>query len=679
MPDEKKIEADNQGGFAAQGRGRLWGYVTIPVLLTLLFYWPLLGNDFVSWDDSKSILNNIHLRSLGLGSIQWMFSNFYESNYIPLTWASLALDFKLGGLNPQIYHFHNLVLHLLNTVLVFFLSLRILRLFEKNKGPGKENRSSAWIMPAAFLAALLFGIHPVHVESVAWATERKDLLSGLFFLAGLWVYLNYASRSASKTRNYWICLFLFLLALFSKPMAISFPLVLLLLDGWPLGRFFTDRAKVLTEKIPFFILAFLSGYLTMMAQKQALVSEQSIPFVPRVLNAVHSLFFYLWKMFLPVNLAAYYPFVLKGEKLSGSYLGLALLVLLAAIALYFLLPKRPFLTAGLLYYFITLVPVLGIVQVGSQAAADRYTYLPSLGPFLLAASLAAYWLLNRRMVFILLTAVLAVLLGYGTSQQTRTWKDSVALWENAVRVSPGVSVLAYTNLGNAYQETGRLDDAIQAYDQAIAIDPLQSVPQDWKGSALYSKGLFEEAVKQFLLAIELDPKNALPHINLSIANLKLGKNEEALAEAQVAVNLSPGLARVYNNLGACYWYMKQLEKSVEAYQKAVSLEPGKPEYSVNLAEMYSQMGRMNEAIELCRNAIAINPNDASFYLNLAYYYFLTGAYPKAIEVLLKAAALQPQNPEILQKLGLIYEKTGQRDLAEQYFGKAKALQSESQH
>ncbi len=663
------------GSVLEQSWPRYGWLLALAVLLTFLAYLPSLDNHLVNWDDLGYIQNNLHIRSLAFPSIQWMFSHFLNGFYMPLTWLSLASDYRLGGLNPRVYHLDNLVLHCLNTALVFLLSFRILTLVRKNGILEREGWRGEWTLSGAFLTAILFGLHPIHVESVAWATERKDVLFGFFYLLVLLFYLDYASSHSRKAWKLTASLGLFLLALMSKPMAVTLPLVLLLLDAWPLGRFSRDRAKVFMEKIPFFIASLLGAWLTILSQSkaEALLAAQVLPVPARVLNAFHSLAFYVEKMIFPAGLAAFYPITEKTKVVSLEYLSCIVLVFSWFGLCIYWRKKRPYLMAGSLYYLLTLAPVLGLFQSGSQTAADRFAYLPSLGPFLLFSSLVAFFFSNRRWVFILLAAGLAVSLGYRTLRQCATWKDSITLWENAVKVCPDVSVITYSELGNAYQDAGRLDDAIRAYDQAIALDPLPSAPYDSKGTCLYTKGFVEEAAKLFQAAIGKEPRNAIPHSNLSKAYQQMGKYEEALAEAGKAVQFDPGLASAYNNLGASYWYLKQPGKSFEAYQKAISLDPDNQSYLINLANLYAQGGKYDEAVGLYQQGIAVNPRKMIYYLNLGYIYFQTGKYQNAVDLLQRAADLQPGNPGIYQKLGLTYEKMGQGGLAAESFAKAKAL------
>jgi protein O-mannosyl-transferase len=578
----------------------IWSSVAFLVFFTLFFYLPVLNNDFINVDDTDAILQNTQIRFISFSSLKWMFTTFHMGFWIPLTWLSLAIDYRLGGLNPMIFHAHNLALHVLNTVLVFFLCLKVLRLARKPHGPEAGIPQPPWELPGAFLAAVLFGLHPIHVESVAWAVERKDVLYSFFFLLGLLVYLDWASAPTRKAWKLLACLGLFSLSLMAKPMAVTFPLVLLLLDAWPLARFSANCSKVLLEKIPFFLLSILSGILTVMAHSQAgaVMAVAKYPLDFRIANAFHSLIFYFWKMLWPANLSALYPVGIGEKAFTLENLGAAALVLLATLACFWQWKKRPYLAVAFLFYVITLAPVLGILQVGSQAAADRFTYLASLGPILLLAALTAGLLQNRRLVAFLLAIGLAFVLGFGTARQANIWRNSVVLWENAVRLSPFDSYVAHTFLAQAYDSVGRTDDALSGFNKAIEIGPPDAVPHNGKAVALCSKGKLEESIPEFKTSIVLNPQYRLPHLNLWIVYQRSGRYEESLGEALEAVRINPDSAQAYDLLGISYGDLKQFDKSIESFQKALSLEPDNPEFRRHLAATTKRAANPKEPMDL---------------------------------------------------------------------------------
>jgi len=597
-------------------------------------------------------MDNIHLHSLGWNSLKWMFTTFFLGNWIPLNWLSLSIDYHLGGLNPMVYHLHNLLLHVLNTILVFFLSLRVFVAAQNSGIPQDKEKPAAVFLTASFFSALLFGIHPIHVESVAWATERKDLLCAVFFLSSLLMYMDYGSSAVQKAWKRYACFGLFLLALMSKPMAITLPFILLLLDIWPLTRFSRNRAGVLLEKIPFFIASFLSVWLVLSSQSKviALWPIEKLPFNFRIMNAFHSIAFYLAKMLVPVHLSAFYPIPLGREAFSAINIFSCILVLVTSVICLRCYKSRPYIAAAWLYYIIMLSPVLGIIQVGAQAAADRYTYLPCLGPLLLLAAVSASLFSGRKLPAAVLALILACCLGLKTVAQVRVWHDSISLWENAAKVYPHKSLTIYSNLANAYREADRLDDAINEYNNAIAIGSLDAESHNGFGTALAAKGLTQDAIKEFKTAISLDPMSTLPHFNLSALYSMLGQQNDALMEIQQALKIEPDNPDAYNYMGMAYGYLSQFDKSIEAFRHALSLDPHNADYLTNLATTYQREGKYDEAIALYREGLAFDSQMPTYWFNLGNTYLLKGMYPEAVAALKKAAELQPQNPEIYQKL-----------------------------
>ena len=561
-----------------------WALAILPSLLCFAAYLPVLHNDFVNWDDPVLIQNISAFHSRNLATLKWMFTPMTSDNWIPLTWLSFTLDFHLGKLNPLVYHLDNLLLHCFNTALVFFLSLRIFTIVRKNINSPEKSTPVAWMVPAAFLAALLFGLHPIHVESVAWASERKDLLCGFFFLSSLLAYLNYVTASGHKGLKYCSCLALFILALMSKPMAVTLPLVMLVLDAWPLRRFSQGLSGAIRDKIPFFMLSLVSGWLTVLVQAHAgaINSIPKLTLTFQVVNAFHSLIFYLWKMLLPVNLTAFYPIVVGEGFISFEKLAAVLGVVLMALACFVYRKKHPFLAVAFLFYAITLFPVLGFLQFGYQAAADRYTYLPSLSPILLFSAVSAVYLTGRKTGLAILAVLLTLVLGMATYRQTGIWKSSLALWEDALRVVPENTDVAHSNLADAYYQIGRLEDALREYNCAVSINASNVVTHNGRGTTLARLERYPEAEVEFKNAAALNPQNDFPHINLWNLYRLTGRDEESLKEAQECVRLNPMSAGAYDRLGTSYEALGRLGQSIEAFQKAVSMEQGNPEFKEHL-------------------------------------------------------------------------------------------------
>jgi hypothetical protein len=520
------------------GKYPLWLYAFIPALLTGLFYFPVLNNHFIAWDDPEVVVNNTHIRTLDLSSVDWMLTTFHSANWMPMTWLSFALNYFVGRLNPGVYHFTNLLLHAINTALVFFICHRILTIFLLNRGEAGGFGKRIHEIPPAFITALLFGLHPLQVESVAWITERNNVLCAFFYLLAIWFYLKYISANDRKAFRFSVCWLFFVLALMSKPLAVTFPLVLLILDGWPLRRVKGNILKVIAEKIPFLIASIVDGLITIRAQSEsgAFQMTENFSFLFRVLNAFRSLGFYLLKMILPMDLVPLYPF--PRIFTSGYYFEDALAVSVAFLITglcIFLWEKRPFLSAAWLYYIVTLGPVLGILQVGNQAAADRYTYLPCIGVFLLSSVGITTLTLKWRAFNFWFCIGITCLLGFLTVTQISVWKNSVGFWETIIRHYPNDSPsFAYSNLGAMYQQAGRSDDALREYDAAESALPPWPSAHDGRGMLLFDMGKKDEAIQEFKNAISMDPNYAAAHRNLAIAYQRIGMKVEAQAELQEA-------------------------------------------------------------------------------------------------------------------------------------------------
>lgn len=664
----------SESGIKTSQRDRrlFWFLALLPVFLTFLAYLPSLSNGFVNWDDPDNIQNNLHIRSLDASSLGWMLSSFYQGFWFPLTLFSLALDYAIGSLNPGIYHLHSLLLHCLNTFLFFLFCSRFLTL--ARRASGLENRTDAggWVVKSSFLAALFFGLSPVHVETVAWATDRKDVLCGFFYLGSLLVYVDYAS--SSKKWKLYACLGLFLLALMSKPMAVTLPLVFLLLDAWPFKRF---GIKALLEKFPFLAASALVSWMALLAEKQvgAMPSVEEIPFIYRIANSLHSIFFHLWKMIVPVDLTALYPLAIHTEIASLRNLGLLILFLSISWLCFYGRKKWPFLSLAWLGYLVILAPVSGLLQVGGLAAADRYTYLTCLGPFILLASGIGALVSNRNKITVVGTVVLVFLMGMGTIRQAGTWKDSVSLWENVLKIYPGLSGAAYSNLALAYEGAGRGEEALRANDQALALNPRSAHFHDQKGFLLFYKGMTTEAIQEFKTAILLDPKQATAHRNLANAELKTGNPQDAEKDFETAVEIDPGLADAHNSLGALYLSRNQKDQALSELNQAQALEPENMKYLLDLAYVYQKYGKYDEAIDLFKRGIELNPGQGVYYLDLGIAYYLKGMYQEASEQLKKASELEPKNSDILRKLGLAYARLGKKDLAVETIRKAMALEA----
>ena len=464
-------------------------------LMTFLVYLKSLQNGFVEWDDGPYVTANPFIRSFNMDFFRWAFLDFHSYNWHPLTWISHAADYAVWGLNPFGHHLTNLLLHAVNTLLVMLLVTRILETAKKNTASNKAANflNEGSILLAGAVTSLLFGLHPLHVESVAWVAERKDLLCALFFLLGIMSYLKYVNDPDNETppgiivprffdRRYLIALGYFLLALLSKPMAVSLPFVLLIIDWHPLERIkslATFRTAVV-EKLPFVGLSLLSSIVTVLAQRSGKAILEEIPLSTRALVAARSLIAYLWKMVWPLDLLPFYPYPRDASLESLEYVGAAALVIGITAACIVVARRRKIWLSAWSYYVGTLVPVLGIVQVGGQSMADRYTYLPSLGPFLILGILVAWWFAmvdtfakGRRIPKIATTGIILLLFASMSALTVREigiWNSGIDLWTHVIKKEPDRVLFAYYSRGHALSQAGRYQEAIEDYSKVIALN-----------------------------------------------------------------------------------------------------------------------------------------------------------------------------------------------------------------
>ncbi len=633
--------------------------------LTFIVYFPALRNEFVYWDDNRYIFENLNIRSFDAGFFRWAFLEFHVSNWHPLTWISHALDYALWGLNSLGHHLTNIVLHSVNTALVVMLALKLLefvreRSAQKGTGSFLNNRT---ILIAAGTTGLLFGIHPVHVESVAWVSERKDLLCALFFLLSIMAYVKYAGdqgsggrgqgaeggnskaslKKAFTNRHFLLGLGFFILALLSKPMAVTLPVVLLILDWHPFERIWSLRtawASIL-EKLPFIILGLVSSIITISAQGAG-KAFQTLDFVPlpvRALVATKSLVAYLGKMLLPLNLLPFYPYPKDVSLFSFEYLSAIGLVIGVTAACVVLARKQKLWLSVWGYYVVTLIPVLGIVQVGGQSMADRYTYLPSLG-FFLTVGLGVAWVaekvspgekqgltLGGSGIFIAL--LLVVSLSSLTIRQINVWRDSFSLWTFVIEQGSEKIPMAYVNRGAAFQKTGLLDKAVADYEAALNLDPTDYRAYISLGAVFEQMGRLDRALEADEKAIALNPSSHEAFRNRGVLLEKAGRFDEAIADYTKAIILQPTYFEAYNNRGLTY----------------------------------AKTGRFPEAIADYSDSIAINPRHFNAYLNRGVAFTLTGQHDRALEDFNRAISLGQDDAAAYYNRGMLYRRIGNNEFA----------------
>jgi protein O-mannosyl-transferase len=513
QPSERLADPDSRSTVA--------GLCVLLAMAVLLVFGRTVWYQFVCYDDDLYFDHNPHIQSgLTWCDVIWAFRTNYANNWHPLTWLSLMLDVELFGASPAGPHLTNVLLHAVNAMLLFLLLRRL---------TGAQWRS-------AFVAAV-FAIHPLRVESVAWVAERKDVLSGLFFMLTLWAWACYAesqsraegresrAKAASAldprlwTLDYWLVLLFFALGLMSKPILVTVPFVLLLLDWWPLRRFGpSTRLHLVLEKLPFLALSLVSSLATVWAQQGEIVSAVKLPVAIRLCNAVVSYVTYLAQMFYPVRLAVFYPYSADEQLIGNAPLALVLLAGISA-GVFMLRRKQSYLLVGWLWYLGMLVPAIGLVQVGAQAHADRYTYLPQIGVCIIAAwavtDLLCSWRYGRRVLRMGAFGVMVALMTCSW-KQTSYWRDSESLWTHTLACTSG-NFVGHNNLGNVLADQGRYAGAVEHYLQALAIKPNYAEAHYNLGNALALQGRYAEAIGHFQQALQIRPDDVNARNSLDAA------------------------------------------------------------------------------------------------------------------------------------------------------------------
>ncbi len=619
--------------------------------LVIILYSPVVHFSFINYDDPEYVVFNPHVnQGLTLNGIKWAFTSFHASNWHPITWLSHMLDCQLFGLDAGLHHFTNLLLHLVNTLFLFTILLK----FTKR----------TW--PAACVAAL-FAVHPLHVESVAWIAERKDLLSTFFFLTVLWSYGRYA-ESSKKTFFYILTLLFFILGLMAKPMLVTLPFVLLLLDYWPLERFnkqnlntgwFEKRVvlSVITEKIPFFLLSAISSYITVLAQKSAISAEAQYPFHLHIINSIIAYGRYIEKMIIPTHLAVLYPLPEHVPWLR-FWVSLSFLLLVTLTCFYYS-KKKPYLLMGWLWYVGTLVPVIGIVQVGVQSMADRYTYIPLIGIFIMLSWMGSD-LINKWMKLkypgVLCFGILIVLLSITTRFQLGYWKNSISLFRHTLQVTKN-NYIAENNFGLALVDKGNPQEASKHFALAIQINPVFSTPYLNLGLIQESKHAYQKAMDYYHKALTIKPSFAEVYFNIGNIYFHERKYKKAQEKYLKVLQLKPDFAEAYNGLGAIFTRTKDFDKAITAFQKALALGPYDIATKQNLVNVYCSLGnhylrqgRYKDASANYLAAIKIQPDSSQAYNGLGAFFTRIGNFDKALFCFKKALAISPQNATARQNL-----------------------------
>ena len=579
------LQSPSMSGYLfSQKKARIRIALVLIAVVTAISFLSSLDNDFTNWDDDEYVTENYVIRNLSWITLKTIFTSFYtDIYYCPLVILSYTLEYALFGLAPFGDHLTYLLLHMGNPLLVFALVLRL----------------STHLLPA-LVAALLFGVHPLHVESVAWVTERKDMLSTLFFLGSVLLYLRY--QQDRQARFYALSLVTFVLSLLSKPMGITLPFILFLCD-YLCARAWTPRTLV--EKVPFVMVSALFSVVTVLSLQSSgnINAARFSALGDNVLVACWGLAFYLGKTLAPVGLSALYPYPPEiSLRLPAFFLPPILLLALAA-GVWISRRYTRAVVFGSLFFFITLLPLLRIIPIRGAVTADHFMYIPSIGLFYLAgvAFQRVYTWKTRwegaKKVFLRAVLSLTILtLSVLTWQRCNVWQDSETLWLNVLEAHPEVPIV-HNNLGAAYGRKGLLEEAIVEYEKALALDPKYVLAHNNLGFAYGRKGLLEEAIVEYKKALALDPKSVIARNNLGNVYGMKGLLEEAITEFKKALAVAPDYPLAHNNLGYTYLIQGKLETAITEFHKALAIDPIYARAHYNLALAYFYKGSYREAIE----------------------------------------------------------------------------------
>jgi tetratricopeptide (TPR) repeat protein len=684
--------------------------------------------DFINFDDPSYVTTNAHVKAgITSESIKWAFTTGHSANWHPLTWMSHMLDVQLFGLNARWHHLTNLLFHIVNTVLLFFVF----------------NRMTKEVWKSAFVAAL-FAVHPLHVESVAWVAERKDVLSTFFWMLTTAAYIHYVDRP--RLKNYLLVILLFAMGLMAKPMLVTLPFVLLLLDYWPLQRLqgaagrkqeawsenqnpgpelkplssnkrktksgkrntgqkssqssvasttssnFTTKSAstgpetlrpqslfpLILVKLPLFALAALSCIVTFVVQQKggAVRSAELYPFGTRIANALVAYMIYIEKTIWPGNLAVFYPH--PGLRPFGQVLGAALALIAVTSIVIRSAKKFPYLALGWLWFTGTLVPVIGIVQVGVQSMADRYTYIPLIGLFVIVAwgvpELLEKWRYRKAALFASSALVLSCFLIL-TWTQVGYWRNGLALYDHALKVL-GPNDVIYCNRGAAYADLGNKEQAISEYGRAVEMNPRNAEAHNGLGFVYLKLGNYHQAVSEETKAIEVNFEYADAYGNRGLSYYKLGDYNQAVSDFSRVIEIDPELAWAYAGRGKAYGELGNYRQAISDFDRTIEIDPKFTEAYNNRGVAYGMIGNNRQAISDYDKAIEIDPGYADAYYNRGVAYSGLGSYTQAISDFDRAVEINPEYADAYNNRGAVYGKLGNRRQAIEDLQEAARLGSE---
>ena len=645
----------------------LWVFLFLMVAV-LSVYSGVINFDFIIFDDTQYVTGNGQVKSgLTRQGINWSLLTAHSANWHPLTWLSHMADVEFYGLNAGGHHLTNVLLHIANTLLLFILLRRM----------------SDTLWRSAIVAAL-FALHPLHVESVAWIAERKDVLSTFFGLLALISYVRYTERFG----RFWYlsALLFFIFGLMAKPMLVTLPFLLLLLDYWPLGRIkfnsgfrrqSSDQTSpifsLLMEKIPFFMLSAASCVVTYYAQQRggAMTTFDMFPLGSRIANAVVSYVSYIGKMFWPAQLAVFYPYP---DSFAVWKVAAAAAVLIAIFVWVTVqIRKRPYLAVGWFWYFGTLVPVIGLVQVGSQAMADRYTYIPLIGLFIIivwgAAEIFGRWRV-KRLFTVLTTVILMLALSVISHRQVGHWANSITIFEHAIAATGG-NWVAHNNLGKALTDLRSDTEALHHYSAALRYNPNSAHIHVNFGSALLAQGKIDEAVDHFDHALKLDPDFAEAYNNLGLAHMRKGHLEDAVYLFRIALQKNPYHANANQNLKLAISIQEKINRAVRSMRQSLKIDLAESGLDLKMVALSERKRDLMQTVNYLQKALSRQPGFMRIEENnISAVSAVMKEYESLLPLFLKTSKIQPASADTSYHIACLYSRKGMVEESTKWLNKA---------
>lgn len=581
--------------------------IVLMILTVMACYLSTLNHEFV-WDDDANFIENFNYRGLSPSHLYWMFTTFHDANYHPLAWLTLGIDYVLWGMNPAGYHLTNLVLHVLNAVLFYFLIAAFLK-----RTIAVSNTSLVGVQISAFIGALFFAIHPLRVETVAWVSARGDVLCGFFYLITIIAYVRMSDKKSTIGRRKWFLLSIlfFIFSLLSRAWGITLPLVLLILDAYPLRRFNINSGttwsyrRLLIEKIPFALLALGAGILAFLAKKGSMLMVAEHGVAGRFVQAMYGLCFYIWKTVAPFRLSPFYLLDKTFNPLTPKYLLSTLAVFGITAGLIIMRRRWPWAITAWGCYALIVSPLLGFVQSGPQIAADRYTYISCM-PFGVLVGAGIHRMLTswRKGSFPLLVwglAVFAILTGLvfltvNSSRQIRVWHDKRSLWNHVLQLDPD-NYLAYYNRGVLNQDQGNLADAIADYNFSVKLNPEYLEAYYNRGVSHESQGHFAAAIEDYNTTIKLDPEHVKAYNNRGAIRKKKGDLAGAIVDFTRAIQVRPLVPESYVNRGVIRLSQNDLQSATQDFCRALEVAPASWSHRVQVEQLLDNVRARLEVLD----------------------------------------------------------------------------------